>query len=114
PRSTLFPYTTLFRSGQVQAVADELFELDFGRALGTAAIESAAFPAVSAVGAISPVAARTLAAGTLAARSGPLGGPLRAATLPRRTVFLPLLLLLCHLLNLCHQSGPFQGHQARG
>src|ERR1035437_5935045 len=45
----------------------------------------------------------------------PFRAPLRAATFPRRTVFLPLLLLLlCHLLNLCHQSGPFQGHQARG
>src|SRR6185369_11176938 len=92
---------------QVQAVADEFFQLDFGWTFGAAAIESTTLAAVAAI------AAGAVPAGTIATRSGP-GAPLRAATFPRRTVFLPLLLLLCHLLNLCHQSGPFQGHQARG
>src|ERR1019366_5001912 len=101
---------------------DQLLQLDFRGAFGPAAIESAAVASVSTVAAITArtvaawtIAARTIAARTVTAWPSPARGPLRAATFPRRTVFLPLLLLLfCHVLNPCHQSGPFQGHQARG
>src|ERR1035437_339755 len=80
---------------QVQAVADELFQLDLRRAFGTATIKSssvAAGPIAAGTITARTVAARTIAAGTITARTGPVGGPLRAATFPRRTVFLPLLL----------------------
>src|SRR5206468_12671242 len=67
----------------------------------------------------------TISAGTVASRpmgtasASPRPALRSAAAFPRRTgAFLPLLLLLllfCHfVLNLCHQSGPLQGHQARG
>src|ERR1017187_8490075 len=116
---------------QVQAVADQLLQLDFRRAFLPGAIESATVASVSTTAAITArtvatitartIATRSIATGSIAprtvtARSGPTGrAPLRAATFPRRTAFLFLLLLLfCHVLNLCPQSGPFQGHQARG
>jgi hypothetical protein len=54
---------------QVEAVADELFQLDFGWAFGTAAIESAAVAAIPAVTTLAPVAAWAITAGTIAARS---------------------------------------------
>src|ERR1019366_4778066 len=92
---------------QVQAVADQLLQLDFRRAFGTAAIEAAAVASVSAIttaaittaavaaGTVAawPVAARTIAARTITARPNPARSPLRATTFPRRTAFLFLLLL---------------------
>src|ERR1035437_4244966 len=68
---------------QVQAVADELFQLDFRRAFGTAAIESAPLAAISTVAACPtpawpipawpipawPIPARTISARTVAART---------------------------------------------
>src|SRR5208283_323325 len=91
-------------------------ELDFGRTLEAAAVEAAAVAAISTIATIAAGAFTTgaFACRAVAAWSGPMGRPLRAATFPRGTRFLLLLLLLCHVLNLCHQSGPLEGHQARG
>ena len=110
---------------EIQAVADQLFQLDFRRSFGTAAVEPATFSALPAVSPVSAtfasavpatIPAGAVAARTIAARSGPARAPsLRAAAaFARWTAFLALFLLLfCHVLNLCHQSGPFQGYQAR-
>src|SRR5579883_2236964 len=77
---------------QVEAVADELFELDFGRTFGTSAVEAAR-------SAISTVAARSAisAAGPVAARSTISAGSAAAATrtvAARSAFFLRLLWLL--------------------
>src|ERR1035437_5935044 len=97
---------------QVQAVADELFQLDLRRAFGTATIKSSSVAAGPI--AAGTITARTVAARTIAARSGPVGGPLRAATFPRRAGFLPLLpLLFCPFLKPLHPSCPFPGPPAR-
>ena len=64
-----------------------------------------------------PVAVRRPATGTVAPRSAGRAAArsaTRSAAFPRRAILLRLFLLLCHVLNLCHQSGPLQGHQARG
>src|SRR4029077_20558413 len=81
---------------QIKAVADELFELDFGRAFRPAAVVT---PALSAI----PGPVRPSAIAPAFPRGSPLGPPF-----PRRPGFpiLPLLLLLCHVLILLSPVWP--------
>jgi hypothetical protein len=90
---------------QVEAVADQLFELDFRRSFRTPAVKPTPVAAIPAVPTLAAFAMRWPALRTVAARAATRrasafpGGP---AAFARRTAFLFWFLLLCHVLNLSH------------
>jgi hypothetical protein len=97
---------------QIEAVADQLFELDFRWSFRPSAVETAPVAAISAVPTIAAFAMRWPALRTVAARAatrrsstfpgGPRTFPGRAPAFARRTAFLFRFLLLWHVLNLSH------------
>jgi hypothetical protein len=90
---------------QVEAVADQLFELDFRRPFRTSAVKTAPVAAISAVPTIAAFAMGWSARRTVAARAATRRAsafPGRPPAFARGTAFLFWFLLLCHVLNLSH------------
>jgi hypothetical protein len=81
---------------EIQAVADQLFELDFRWAFGASTIVAATIASIASAFPAGTVATWPVTARAVAAWRTPVGRPLWSAALAWGTVFLPLLLLLCH------------------
>jgi hypothetical protein len=85
---------------QVEAVADELFQLDFGRAFETpvAAISAGAITARAAVSTGTITAWATVSTGSATAAAGPAATASTTAFAGGTALFL-LFLLFCHVVN---------------